>query len=77
MAWRVESLIFLALIWSVNGRSAPLLESLSQEMIDYINNYANTTWKVKLFYNSEVKYLHGRFSEVNFMFFSFLTICFV
>lgn len=25
----------------------PLLEPLSDEMIHYINNYANTTWKVR------------------------------
>jgi len=28
------------------GKSAPLLKAMSQEMIDFINNEAQTTWKV-------------------------------
>jgi len=31
---------------TVCGKSVPLLKPLSQEMIDYINNGAMTTWKV-------------------------------
>jgi len=34
------------LIAAVCGKSVPLLKPMSQEMIDYINSEAQTTWKV-------------------------------
>jgi len=36
------------LVATVCGKSVPLLKPMSQEMIDYINNEAHTTWKVTL-----------------------------
>jgi len=69
MARWAESLVFLAIIWSVNGRSAPLLESLSHEMVDYINNYANTTWKAGVNFEGrsveDVKRLCGVLKDPN------------
>jgi hypothetical protein len=45
MMQHIGILILLAVMGTVCGR-APYLKPLSLEMIDYINNYANTTWKV-------------------------------
>jgi len=34
------------LVAAMCGESVPLLKPLSQDMIDFINNEAKTTWKV-------------------------------
>jgi len=34
------------LVATVCGKSVPLLKPMSQEMIDFINSEAQTTWKV-------------------------------
>jgi len=41
-----EFILLSALVAVVCGKSVPLLKPLSQEMIDFINNEAQTTWKV-------------------------------
>jgi len=42
--------IFLlsVLVAAICGKSVPLLKPMSQEMIDFINNEAQTTWKVMI-----------------------------
>jgi len=39
-------LLLSVLVAAVCGKSVPLLEPMSQEMIDFINNEAQTTWQV-------------------------------
>jgi len=40
-------LILLSVLAAVvSGKSVPLLRPTSQDMIDFINNEAQTTWKV-------------------------------
>ena len=46
--FRMHKVLILVslLVAAVCGKSVPLLKPMSQEMIDYINNEAHTTWKV-------------------------------
>jgi len=36
------------LVAAVCGKSVPLLKPMSQEMIDFINSDAQSTWKVRM-----------------------------
>jgi len=48
--FRIHKMIILLLVTvtAASGTSVPLLKPMSQEMIDYINSEAHTTWKVSL-----------------------------